>query len=115
MNQWHKIRISRRGNTADFSVDTTTARNRRSITPSSILNVDGPVYLGGLNTRKERYIHSIRKKPSTEGRIRSDRTIHNHKSKSCSLKQQNNLNKKQFSSAVGLIRISEHQLVTQGA
>jgi hypothetical protein len=57
MNQWNKIRIVRRGNTADFSVDTTTARNKRSITPSSILNVDDRVYLGGLEARKGRYSH----------------------------------------------------------
>ena len=59
MNQWHKISISRRGNTADFNVRTTTARSRRSVTPSSILNVDDRVYLGGLDARKERYGHWI--------------------------------------------------------
>lgn len=55
MNQWHKINIERRGNEADLSVDTTIARIKRSLTPSSILNVDNRVYLGGLDARKERY------------------------------------------------------------
>lgn len=59
MNHWHKIRIVRRGNTAEVSVDTTTARSRRSIIPSSILNVDDRVYLGGLEARKERYDNYI--------------------------------------------------------
>ena len=59
MNRWHKIRVLRRGNTAHVSIDTTTARSRRSITPSSILNVDDRVYLGGLEARKERYNNLI--------------------------------------------------------
>ena len=59
MNHWHKIRIVRRGNTAEVSIDTTTARSRRSIIPSSILNVDNRFYLGGLEARKERYNNYI--------------------------------------------------------
>ena len=60
MNRWHKIRAVRRGNTAYVSIDTTTARSRRSITPSSILNVDDRVHLGGLEARKERYNNFVR-------------------------------------------------------
>ena len=55
MNQWHKIKIVRHGNRAVVSVDRTTAKMRRSLTPSTVLNVDDRVYLGGMDGRRERY------------------------------------------------------------
>ena len=54
MHQWNKIIISRRGNSVDLNVDATIARSRRAAAVNTMLNVDSHVYLGGLDTRKER-------------------------------------------------------------
>ncbi|XP_028394352.1 uncharacterized protein LOC114518524 isoform X7 [Dendronephthya gigantea] len=67
LNHWHKIRVSRRGNRAVVSVDTTIARSRRSVTSSYILNVDNRLYLGGINVRKERLTKNLGVSASYQG------------------------------------------------